>query len=191
MIASSTAVSPHRTRAAAYRAAALTLLGGLLFAACRHDPAPAIKSTTGKIALATVDSRGLADAVARHRGKVVLVEFWATWCVPCVKLFPHTVVLQRRAADRGLAVIAVSMDDTDNQEAVLRFLRGHEATFENFISRYGVGSEGFEAFDISDGALPHLKLYDRNGRLQKTFVSGGESLAAEEIDSAVDVLLKQ
>ena len=64
------------------------------------------------------------------------------------------------------------------------------ATFENFISRYGVGSEGFEAFDIADYALPHLKIYDRNGRLQKTFASGGQSLAPEQIDLAVADLWK-
>ena len=80
----------------------------------------------------------------------MLVEFWATWCVPCVKLFPHTVELHRRLAARGLVVISVSMDETEKQEAVLHFFapRGH---LENFISRYGVGSEGFDAFDIADG----------------------------------------
>ena len=185
-----TVVSPPRARATAFGTAVLTLLAGLLFVGCGRHIAPAVERATDKIALTTVDSRGLADAVARRRGKVVLVEFWATWCVPCVKLFPHTVELHRRLADRGLVVISVSMDETGKQEAVLHFLRDRGATFENFISRYGVGSEGFEAFDIADGALPHLKIYDRNGRLQKTFASGGQSLAPEQIDLAVADLLK-
>jgi thiol-disulfide isomerase/thioredoxin len=185
--------------ALACRAAVLTALGGLLFVGCGRHNAPAaesaaekaVKNAADKIALTTIDSRGLANAIEQRRGKVVLVEFWATWCIPCVKLFPHTVELHRRLADRGLAVISVSMDDTEKQQPVLNFLRSHQASFENFISRYGVGSEGFDAFRISDGALPHVKFYDRNGRLQKTFASGGESLAAEKIEAAVDELLKQ
>ena len=183
-------IDPSNMRAIAYGVAALTALGGLLVAGCRHETAPTAESTTAEVALATIDGRGLAEAVARHRGKVVLVDFWATWCVPCVELFPHTVELQRRLADQGLVVISVNMDDTENRETVLRFLRGHEAAFENFISQYGVGSEGFEAFDISDGALPHVKLYDRDGRLRKTFTSGGQALEPEEIVRAVAELMK-
>ncbi len=185
-----TVVSPPRARAIAYAAAVLTVLAGLSFVGCGRHTTPPAEIATDKIALTTVDSRGLADAVARCRGKVVLVEFWATWCVPCVKLFPHTVELHRRLADRGLVVISVSMDETEKREAVLHFLRDRGATFENFISSYGVGSAGFDAFDVTDGALPHLKIYDRHGRLQKTFVSGGESLAPEQIDLAVDELLR-
>jgi thiol-disulfide isomerase/thioredoxin len=121
---------------------------------------------------------------------VVLVEFWATWCAPCVKLFPRTVELHQSLADHGLAVISVSMDDTDSREAVLRFLRSRGATFENFISQYGLGSEGFDAFDINDGALPHLKVYGRDGRLQETFASGSQPLEAEPIERAIADLLK-
>ena len=186
-----TAVSSPCTRAIALWSGVLTTVGGLLIAGCRHDAAPAVESTTAEVALTTVDARGLAEAVARHRGKVVLVEFWATWCVPCVELFPHAVELQRRLAEQGLVVISVSMDDTKSREAVLRFLRGHRASFENFISQYGVGSEGFDAFDISDGALPHLKLYDHNGRLRKTFTSGGQPLDLEQVERAVAKLLEE
>ncbi len=119
----------------------------------------------------------------------MLVEFWATWCTPCVRLFPHTVDFHRRLADQGLVVISESMDDTENREPVLHFLRDHHATFENFISQYGLGTESFDAFEINDGALPHLKLYDHDGRLQKTFASGGQPLAEGQIERAVVDLL--
>ena len=107
----------------------------------------------------------------------------------CAKLFPHAVELHRRLANRGLVVISVSMDDAESREAVLRFLRDRRATFENFISQYGLGSEGFDAFDINDGALPHLKLYGRDGRLRRTFASGGQPLVPAQIECAAEELL--
>ena len=70
-------------------------------------------------------------------------------------------------------------------------MRDRAATFTNFISQYGIGSEGFDAFDIKDGALPHLKLYDRSGRLQKTFVAGDQTPDPEQIERSVAELLKQ
>jgi thiol-disulfide isomerase/thioredoxin len=190
MIMLNTVDSTLHTREIAHGLAVLMVLSSLLLAGCRREAAPVVENATAEVSLPTVDSRGLAEVVARHRGKVVLVDFWATWCVPCVTLFPHTVELQQRLADQGLVVISVSMDDVKEREAVLRFLRGRRATFENFISQYGVGSEGFDAFDISDGALPHVKLYGRDGRLEKTITSGGQPLDPEQIERAVAEVLK-
>ena len=50
--------------------------------------------------------------LSSYRGKVVLLDFWATWCDPCREETPHFVELQREYADRGLQIIGVSMDDT-------------------------------------------------------------------------------
>jgi thiol-disulfide isomerase/thioredoxin len=146
---------------------------------CRRDPDPPT--------LQIVDKAGFAEVLAKHRGRVVLVDFWATWCEPCVELFPHTVELHRRLADRGLVVISMSLDDPDNEQAVQKFLIEQGATFENYLSQYGTGSESSEAFDLT--GVPHLKLYDREGRLHKTFPAPGQSIDPSEIDRAVEELL--
>jgi len=49
--------------------------------------------------------------LASYRGKVVLLDFWATWCVPCRAEIPHFIELQQKYGDRGLQIIGVSMDD--------------------------------------------------------------------------------
>ena len=162
----------------------LLAVGGLLLPGCTGRP-----QSAGE-ALRWIDAPGLEQAIKEHRGQVVLVDFWATWCEPCVKLFPHAAELQQRFRNRGLAVVTVSLDDTADRDTVGRFLADKGATTENFLSSYGVGPEAFTAFGIDDGALPHLRLYDAEGTLRKTFASGGRMIDPKEIDSVVEGLLK-
>ncbi|MGD0896482.1 MAG: TlpA disulfide reductase family protein [Thermoguttaceae bacterium] len=134
--------------------------------------------------LPPIDRPGLERLVAEHRGRVVLVDFWATWCPPCQALFPHTVELARRYAGRGLAVVTVSLDAPRDEGAVRRFLADHQATAtENFIAREGAAAE----FEIKGGFIPCVKIYDRQGQLWTT-VTGAYP---DKIDRAVEELLEE
>jgi len=155
----------------------------LAVAGCRPAAAPA--------PVPVVDEQQFAAVLAENRGKVILVDFWATWCGPCRELFPHTVELHRRYADRGLAVLSVSVDDPSEQAEVGRFLASQGARFPSFISRYGTGSRSVEAFEIGEGAIPYVKLYDREGRLYKAFGGGAEELNPERIEAAIKELLSR
>jgi thiol-disulfide isomerase/thioredoxin len=157
----------------------------LLVAGCAARPPSADEITLGPI-----DAAGLDQALAKHRGQVVLVDFWATWCGPCLELFPHTVELHRRFGDRGLAVITVSLDEPRNRPAVRKFLSDHAATTENYLAVYGVGPAAFTALGINDGALPHVRVYDRQGKLRRTFVSGGRSVDPKQVERAVEETLE-
>jgi len=145
----------------------------------------------GEVTLRAADETEFAQLLKQHRGKVVLVDFWATWCGPCVALFPHTVELHRLYADRGLAVVSVSFDDPESETEVLNFLKANGATFQNLISPYGITPRSWEAFEIEDGALPHIKLYDRTGKLHRTFGASTGPFGADDIDRAVKELLKE
>ena len=55
-------------------------------------------------------------ALDKHKGKVILVDFWATWCKPCVKGLPHTTELAHKNAERGLVVLTMCMADGTDDE---------------------------------------------------------------------------
>jgi thiol-disulfide isomerase/thioredoxin len=134
----------------------------------------------------TLADRAVYDqVVGQHAGRVVLVDFWATWCLPCVQQFPHTVALSQQYGPERLAVVSVSMDEPQDRDKVLHYLKQQQATFDNLISEYGIGQKGFDAFEITDGAIPHYKVYDRTGTLRHVGSSN------EGIDQILEQLLAE
>ena len=134
------------------------------------SPASGIVATPDAegIEVETVSAEQFERAIAAHQGDVVLVDFWATWCVPCTEQFPHTVELSRKYADKGLRVITMSLDDPGDKERVTAFLRENNATTENYLSELGAGTASVEAFDL-DAGVPHYRIYDRQGELRHRF----------------------
>jgi len=109
------------------------LLGGGLFAATRLLGDELFPVTVGskapEFAAATVDATPVPKTLADFRGKVILLNVWATWCVPCVVEMPSIQKLHAEFADRGLQVIAVSVDDAGAEEKIRSFLVEHRLTF--------------------------------------------------------------
>lgn len=130
--------------------------------------APATTAAPREIELREVDAAGFEQVIASHKGKVVLVDLWATWCVPCVTRFPHVVQLGKDHAGRGLVLVSLSVDEPEDTEKALKFLREQDARFDNLISKYGIGTEATEAFGFP-GDVPFYKLYDRTGTLRHQF----------------------
>ena len=98
-------------------AGAITLGVVVALYSVRHTRAPAVApSSTASHALAPDFTLPQPDGESLHlsayRGKVVLLDFWATWCYPCREEIPHLVDLQQKYGDRGLQVLGISMDDS-------------------------------------------------------------------------------
>jgi thiol-disulfide isomerase/thioredoxin len=142
------------------------------------EPAP-VKSGP---ALVAVDAGGLKQQLARLRGKVVVLNMWATWCQPCVHEFPDLVKLDRKHRSRGVAVIGLSVDDPQQaQRLVPPFLAKQQAKFPIFITKSGDPSAIVRPFDkYWDGAIPITYFFDRTGKL-KTRLQGARSLDAFEM----------
>jgi thiol-disulfide isomerase/thioredoxin len=142
---------------------------------------------SAEITLTAVTLEEFNAAVAQHVGKVVFVDFWATWCVPCRKAFPHTVELASKHPD-DLVVISMSFDDPDAYEDALAFLKEQNADFQNLSCSLGGGDESFTAYEIGDAGLPYFRLYNRKGELVQAFkndIDAGKGVDEVEVHKAV------
>jgi len=83
------------------------------FTACRSTP-KAVGSLKPAPAFSLKDTAGHPLQLSDYRGKVVILDFWATWCEPCKQEIPHLVDLQNRYGPQGLQVLGISMDDGED-----------------------------------------------------------------------------
>ncbi len=113
--------------------------------------------------------------MGEHRGQVVLVNYWATWCGPCREEMPGLARLSRELGPKGFAVVGVALDE-GGEEKVRRFVEelrvDYPVTMPEKMSQMEFGLEG----------LPATVLVDRHGRVAKTYVG-----AVREQDFREDV----
>jgi thiol-disulfide isomerase/thioredoxin len=128
----------------------------------------------GSVKVEPASPEELKAFIASQRGKVVLVDFWATYCLPCREKFPRTLALARKYSDQGLTAVSMSMDSPEpsNQKKILEFLARQKSEIKNFANRLEDTDAAFAGLDISGGALPHYKVFGRNGKLRNKF--GGD-----------------
>lgn len=101
---------------------------------------------------------GEARTQADYRGRVVLLNFWASWCPPCREEFPSLLRLQKAMADTPFTVLAVAVRDGD--EAVAGFLAGGRPPFDVLLDRDGAAAAAWHA-----AGVPVTYLLDRQGRM--------------------------
>jgi len=137
------------------------------------EPAPAF----------TLPGRNQPVSLAALRGKVVYVDFWASWCVPCRKSFPWMNSLQKRYAGQGLVIVAVNLDKS--RELSDRFLS--EVPSELTIA-YDPDGEVASAYKVK--GMPSSYLIDRAGRIHSSHIGFREETASD-MEAAIKDLLQQ
>jgi cytochrome c biogenesis protein CcmG, thiol:disulfide interchange protein DsbE len=130
---------------------------------------------------ATADTAPTLD-LARYRGKVVLVDFWASWCEPCRHSFPWLNAMHARYADRGLVVIGINVDR--NRADADRFLQDVPATFPIVYDPAGALASRYDL-----PGMPASYVIGRNGDVVARHIGFRSNLRAER-EAEVQQLLE-
>ena len=141
----------------------------LLIASCSKPSSNASKlpsSSDRKAAPAfsLKDSSGAQVKLADYKGKVVLLNFWATWCGPCEVEIPWFVEFEQKYKDRNFAVLGVAFDD-DGWKSVRPFMTAHKINY-----RVMIGSDQLSQMYGGVDSLPTSFIIDRSGRIAATHV---------------------
>ena len=127
------------------------------------------------------DINGSTVRLSAYRGKVVLINFWATWCPPCRAEMPDLVRLQREYATQGLQIIGITYPP-QNKTEVRRFASRLKVNYPIVL-----GNRQIRARFSSEEILPLTVVIDRDGKV-KEVISG--ILLPEEFDEKIKPLLK-
>lgn len=114
--------------------------------------------------VAGIDLAGQPVRTADHRGRVLLVDYWATWCRPCLLALPGVVAAYRRFHERGLEVVSISIDDERDRERLAAKVRELDLPFPVMFDGKGWTSELAVANKVM--AVPATFLIDRKGRVR-------------------------
>ncbi len=130
------------------------------------------------------DTRGKAHHFSDYRGKVVLLNFWATWCRECTGEIPSLNRLQDRLGPKGFTVLSISEDDSE--KALTRFLRKNPVYFP--VLKDPEKKVGFDLYAVV--GLPANFLIDKDGYIVGTFF-GPRDWSSDENTKMIERLFKQ
>ncbi len=148
--------------------------------ALRAEPKSAGKVTTA-VTTQVASWEEAQKIIAKHKGKIVVLDLWSTWCQPCVKEFPHLVDLQK-AHPKDVVAISFNCNyigdgkPEDEQPDILKFLNAKQASIINLIS-----SDADEALykKVSIASIPVVQVYGRDGKLARQFDNEKEEYGKE------------
>lgn len=137
------------------------LIGAALaLAGCTQTDKPAEPIAPSEIKLEVVKYDQLETAIKAHSGKVVVVDVWGEFCVPCKHEFPNLVKLHERYAKQGVVCMSVSVDPAGQQAAALAFLKSKGAAFSNYLLDDGDGL--WDKWNFK--GVPAVFVFDREGK---------------------------
>lgn len=119
-----------------------------------------------------------------YKGKVLVLDFWATYCPPCREEIPQLIELQRRYSTQGLNIVGLNVGGPDDRPKVPEFVRAYRI-------QYTLGYPDTPLVDLYLGendSIPQTLVFDRNGQLVKHFIGYDQTMPAE-LEQAIQMAL--
>ena len=148
-------------------------------------PMPPLNSAVSFAEMTWSLSDGQRVRVSDYRGKVLVLDFFATWCAPCRESVPHLVQLQTRSGAQGLQVVGLNVGGDDDRLSVTAFAR-------EFNIQYPLGfpDKPLTDFLLSDNdTIPQTFVFSRSGELVKRFI-GYDMDVGSQLEQVIDTALK-
>jgi thiol-disulfide isomerase/thioredoxin len=178
------------------------LISVLLFTACNSNDkstnTPVISSpptgttypmpptgTAASLAKMGWESNGNRSVFSEYKGKVLILDFYATWCTPCRDSIPHLIGLQKKYEDQGLQVVGLNVGGPGDEQLVPAFARQYGIQYP-----LAQPDDDLVSFLLAEqDAIPQTFVFDRQGQLVQRFIGFGPSTGTY-LDSAVETALK-
>lgn len=143
-----------------------------------------------KITFEKVDYAGLDKAVAKHKGKVVVMDLWGFWCIPCLQKFPKFVKMSEKYKGKDVVFMSLCLpieEDNTIQPKGVKFLTKMKATFPNFLlaDHKGWGDK------FNTAGAPAVRIYGKDGKLVQQFSPGvpNADWGLPDVEKAIEKLL--
>jgi thiol-disulfide isomerase/thioredoxin len=132
-------------------------------------------------AFSVKDLEGKDLSLEAYKGKVVLLDFWATWCGPCVQELPNVIAAYKKYHSKGFEIVGISLDGED-KSALTKFLSSHpDMKWQQFYDGKKWKNEVSQLYGVQ--SIPATYLIDQNGKIYRTGLRG------KALERAVDRLL--
>jgi len=132
------------------------------------------------------DLQGKKQQLSDYRGKVVFLNFWATWCKPCKEEMPSMQVLWENLKKEDFVMLAVSMDRVTTTKDIPPFVENLKLTFPIFTDSWGQTDKRYKLMGV-----PETYLIDQNGILREKIIGPRDWTSRENMDVIVQLLNKQ
>ncbi len=140
---------------------------GIYVGSQRWSPAPAQGNAASNLFRQSLpDAKNTMQSLSQWQGKTLVVNFWATWCAPCVEEMPELVALQNEAAPKNIQIIGIGIDSASN---IKDFSLKHHITYPLYVAGVS-GTELARQFGNQAGGLPFTVLVSPSGEVRKTYL---------------------